>query len=259
MPMFLHALCDRRSIEHVESRKQRCRPMSLVIMRHRSAAPLLQGQARLCAIQRLDLRLFVERQHHSMGRRVDIETDDIAKLLGKLLVVGQLEASDAMGLEAVLAPMRCTELTLMPGASAIAAAVQWVVSPGGSFRVSATTRATTSTSSGGMRDGRVLSRNSPPTPSTMNRSCQRQIEFLSTPPCRSTSFIPTPPPLNKTIRARHTCFCGLLRSATIPSSRTRSAELTSTLIPLRMYHVPDSHGGAQQGIHKRRLPLEFIH
>jgi hypothetical protein len=24
-------------------------------------------------------------------------------------------------------------------------------------------------------------------------------------------------------------------------------------------HVPDSHGGDQQGIHKRRLPLEFIH
>ena len=35
--------------------------------------------------------------------------------------------------------MRCTELTLMATVLAIAPAVQWVVSPGGSFKVSATT------------------------------------------------------------------------------------------------------------------------
>ena len=40
--------------------------------------------------------------------------------------------------------MRCTELTLMPIALAIMAAVQWVVSPGGSASVSATTRSATS-------------------------------------------------------------------------------------------------------------------
>jgi hypothetical protein len=36
------------------------------------------------------------------------------------------------------------------------------------------------------------------------------------------------------IRARQTCFCRLFRSATIRSSRSRSAALTSMLIPSRM-------------------------
>jgi hypothetical protein len=39
--------------------------------------------------------------------------------------------------------MRCTEETLMPVTSAIAAAVQWVASPGGSPAISSTTRAIT--------------------------------------------------------------------------------------------------------------------
>jgi len=43
--------------------------------------------------------------------------------------------------------MRCTELTLMPTASAIAWAVQCVASPGGSSWVRAITRSTISASS----------------------------------------------------------------------------------------------------------------
>src|SRR5882724_8798390 len=69
--------------------------------------------------------------------------------------------------------MRCTELTLTPASLAIALAVQWVVSPGGSPRVRATTRAAISGPRGAMREGRVLSRSRPSTPSSMNRSCQR--------------------------------------------------------------------------------------
>src|SRR3954447_9124347 len=54
--------------------------------------------------------------------------------------------------------MRCTEETLMPAASAIAAPVQWVASCGGSVAVRATTRSMTSWPSGATRGGRVLSR-----------------------------------------------------------------------------------------------------
>jgi hypothetical protein len=39
--------------------------------------------------------------------------------------------------------MRCTELPLMPAALAMAAAVQWVTSPGGSALIRATTRSMT--------------------------------------------------------------------------------------------------------------------
>src|SRR5204863_3321498 len=40
--------------------------------------------------------------------------------------------------------------------------------------------------------------------------------------------------VNSTIRARHTCFWGLFRSATIASRRARSAAFTSTVIPVRI-------------------------
>ena len=53
----------------------------------------------------------------------------------------------------------------MPVALAMAAAVQWVASCGGSVAVSATTLSIISWPSGLTREGRVLSRNRPSTPS----------------------------------------------------------------------------------------------
>src|ERR1035437_1244953 len=126
------------------------------------------------------------------------------------------------GCRPCLRQMRCTELTLMRWTLAIAAAVQCVASPGGSARVAATTRATTSGSRGGMRDGRVLSRNRPATPSVMKRSCQRHTAVLLVPVHRMISAVPQLSAVSNTIRARQTCFCGLFRSATMASRRIRS-------------------------------------
>ena len=55
--------------------------------------------------------------------------------------------------------------------------------------------------------------------------------------------MPTPSAVICTMRARHTCFCGLLRSATIAAKRTRSPSLTSTVIPWRILtpHHPAEH------------------
>src|ERR1700722_7586209 len=50
----------------------------------------------------------------------------------------------------------------------------------------------TSGRSGGMRAGRVLSRQSPVTPSSPNRSCQRQITVLALPVARMMSEAITP-------------------------------------------------------------------
>src|SRR3954453_538246 len=52
--------------------------------------------------------------------------------------------------------MRWTELALTPTALAISAAVQWIVSGGGSVWVSVTTRSATPAPSGGMREGSRL-------------------------------------------------------------------------------------------------------
>jgi hypothetical protein len=78
-----------------------------------------------------------------VGRRIDIEADNLLELVGKGLVVGELVLADALRLEPMARQMRCTELTLMPVDLAMAAAVQWVASPGGSALVKATTRSMT--------------------------------------------------------------------------------------------------------------------
>jgi len=128
----------------------------------------------------------------------------------------------------------CTALRLIPTASAIARPVRCVTSPGGARRVSSTTRSTVALGSGGVPGGRVLSRGSPATPSAMNRACQRQTHGFDTPARRMISAVPQPSAVARMIAARQTCFCGLLRSATIALRRARSAAETSTVIPSRI-------------------------
>jgi len=151
-----------------------------------------------------------------------------------------------MGAQAMRPQIRCTELTLSPLAAAIVGAVQWVSSSGGaSSSVRVTTASTRALGTGGMRAGRVLSCNRPSTPSLMKRSCQRQTLGFDTPARRITAAVPQPSAVVRMIRARQTCFCGVLRSATIASSRARSAALTSISIPLRMatpYRQPCAKG-----------------
>ena len=74
----------------------------------------------------------------------------------------------------------------------------------------------------------------PATPSCMKRSCQRQTTVLSLPTARVMALVPWPSAVSSTIPARQTCFCGLLRSRTIASNRTRSAGVTAMDIPLRI-------------------------
>src|SRR3954469_20946699 len=130
--------------------------------------------------------------------------------------------------------IRCTELMLIPTAAAMALAVQWVASCGGSVGVSSTTRSIVAYARGGMGDGRFLSRSRPATPSRTNLSCQRQTQGLDLPVRRTISPVPRPSAVARTILARQTCFCGLFLSATTASRRARSAALISTLIPSRI-------------------------
>src|SRR6267143_4691210 len=133
--------------------------------------------------------------------------------------------------------MRRTEDGLIPTVLAIAGALQWVASWGGAWLVSAMTRSTVSAGSGGTREGRVLSRFNPATPSCMKRSCQRQTTVLSLPTASVMALVPLPSAVSRTIRARQTCFCGLLRSRAIASNHTRSADVTAMVIPLRIVHT----------------------
>ena len=59
----------------------------------------LQRQARLGAVEGLDLALLVDRDNDGVGRRVHIEADDVLDLLGEGWIGGPLEGADAVGLE----------------------------------------------------------------------------------------------------------------------------------------------------------------
>jgi hypothetical protein len=177
------------------------------------------------------MALLVDRQHHGVRRRIDVQPDDVLDLGRELGIARELEGTDLI---------RWTELTLSPLAAAIARPVQRVASPGGSPRVNATTCSTTAMGSGVLPGGRLLSRSSPSTPSSMNRSCHRHTVALAQPTWRMIASVPTPSALSSTIRARSRCFWGRLRSATIASSRARSSAATSISIPVRIpaqYHI----------------------
>lgn len=71
---------------------------------HGAAAPLLHRQARLCPIQRLDLRFFIHAQHHRLVWGVEVDAHHIRQLLHKPRVLRQLERFDPVRLQAVRVP-----------------------------------------------------------------------------------------------------------------------------------------------------------
>src|ERR1700737_3779705 len=66
--MALHAAADHRAVEHAKRSEQGGGAVPLVIVRHGLAAPGLDRQSGLGAVEGLDLALFVNRQHHGMRR-----------------------------------------------------------------------------------------------------------------------------------------------------------------------------------------------
>src|SRR5437762_11041759 len=204
MPVTLHAASDHLAVEHVERGEQRGGAVPLVIMGHRPAESRLDRQAWLGAVERLYLALFIDAEHHRVRRR-SIYSPTMSRSLG--MNSGSrdsLNCRTRCGWSPCERQMRCTEETLIRTNPAIAAAVQCVVSPGGSLCVSATTRSPMAGGSGGTREGRVLSCNRPSTPVCMNRSCQRHRQVLLLAVCRMISLVPRPSAVNSTIRARHT-------------------------------------------------------
>ena len=102
--MALHAAANDLAFEYIESGEQRRCAMAFVVVGHRAGAALLHRQAGLSAIERLDLRLFVDREDDRMGGRIDIKPDHVAQLVGELRVVGELELLDPVRLKAMRAP-----------------------------------------------------------------------------------------------------------------------------------------------------------
>jgi hypothetical protein len=104
MAVALHAAADNGAVEYAEGSEQGSGAVPLIVVRHSLTAPRLDRQAGLGAIQRLDLAFFIDRQYHGVGRRIDIEPDDIAELVGKAGIARALEGAQPVRLQFVRVP-----------------------------------------------------------------------------------------------------------------------------------------------------------
>src|SRR5712691_3141597 len=104
VPMAFHVTADDGAVEDIESGEECGRAMTFVVVGHRPGAARLHRQTRLGAIERLDLALLVDREDDGMGWRIDIEADDVAQLVDKLRIGGELELFHPVRLKAVCAP-----------------------------------------------------------------------------------------------------------------------------------------------------------
>ena len=214
-------------------------------MGHRPGPALLHRQAGLGAVERpcsgqgqaLDLRFLVNRQHQTVGGWVEIEADHVAQFGGKSRVLRQLE-SGAPDAAADRAPPRSAAPSAPrcrwpPPSPDQSSASPPPAAPPVSVRRHDRTAPTAKAAARAFWSCRAAGREQP---SRMNRSCQRHTQGFETPARRMTSTVPQSSAVARMIRARQTCFCGLLRSAATAASRSRSPELTSILTPSRIVH-----------------------
>ena len=104
VPVSGHALADHRAIEDIQRGEQRGRAVLNRIVGYQPGPPILHRQGRLGAVERLNLRLLVDRQYETMGRRVEIQPNDGAQLGGKSRILRQLETPHPVRLQAVRGP-----------------------------------------------------------------------------------------------------------------------------------------------------------
>ena len=102
--MLSHATSDHGSVEDIERGEQSGRAVALVVMGHRPAFSGLERQARLRAVERLDLAFLVDRDDQRVLGRVHVEADDVLDLLGELGIVGALKGANAVRLQSMRLP-----------------------------------------------------------------------------------------------------------------------------------------------------------
>src|SRR5215467_1802359 len=181
MIMCGHEGADDAAIGHVHAGKKRGGAMTLIVVRHGSATSLLPRQPGLCAVQGLDLTLFIHRNHYGPSRGMEIQGHHIFQFLGKARVVLNLNLFTRCGFRPCVRQMR----PMVEGLTAVSGAkvrvLQWVAATGVDWVVS---RTISSTRAGGMVRGRPergASLSSPAIPCSTNRFRQRLTVCRTTP------------------------------------------------------------------------------
>ena len=98
------ALADYAAGARIEGGEQRGRAVPLVVVRHRGGTTLLQRQAGLGAVERLDLALFVDTENECAIGWVHVEADNVGDLLLEHRIRRDLEALNKMRLQPGLFP-----------------------------------------------------------------------------------------------------------------------------------------------------------
>lgn len=95
---------EQRALRNIEGGKQRGGAMALVIMGHRAAPAVLQREAGLSAIERLDLAFLIHRQNDRMFWRMQIQSHHILQFLLEVWILTELESVDPMWAKAMGGP-----------------------------------------------------------------------------------------------------------------------------------------------------------
>jgi hypothetical protein len=152
---------------------------------HAAGLARLAGQAGLGAVERLDLRLLVDREHEAVGRRIEVETNGRLELGGEVGILGALEGAHPVRLQVVAGadPLHGAQRRPARLPSPVRGSA-WA-SPDGSPQVSATTRATVASGVGALPGLRLASRSNPRPRARADRRCQRQTAGRPTPARRA--------------------------------------------------------------------------
>lgn len=91
VPVTGLAFGDHRTGGHIQGCKQGGGAVADVVMRHTLHVAQSHGQQRLRPVQSLNLRLLVYAEHDSVLGWIEIQADDVANLLDKERIGGELE------------------------------------------------------------------------------------------------------------------------------------------------------------------------
>ena len=100
MPMARLAIGQHRSVEYVQSSKQRGRTMTFVVVGDSLGVAEPQRQHRLGALEGLHLTLFIHAQNQGVLGRVQVQAHHVAQFLDEKCIRGEFEALGAMRFEA---------------------------------------------------------------------------------------------------------------------------------------------------------------
>jgi hypothetical protein len=178
------------------------RTMTPVVVGAPLRDPGRQRQDGLREVQRLDLALLVHAQHHRIKWRIQMQPDDIAHLVDKQRIAGQLERFLPVRLQAKARQMRVTAVCESAISRAIVRVLQCVALAGTDSSVLAMTASTCASAI--VRGAPVRGASSKPSRrSVTNRARHFDTVCCATRNCIATALFPRPSALDSTMRARN--------------------------------------------------------